>query len=102
MTSKYDDLKVAKITKEVHDDTCPCDKCGNIERDHALRQGALSNVKVQREKVLVLIGTITRQLIKYPTSPNLNKDLKMLTTQLSHLEKVLTTFGKRKVGGKFL
>jgi hypothetical protein len=99
MTSKYDDLKVAKITKEVHDDTCPCDKCGN---QSALRQGALSNVKVQREKVLVLIGTITRQLIKYPTSPNLNKDLKMLTTQLSHLEKVLTTFGKRKVGGKFL
>ena len=67
-----------------------------------LREGALSNVKVQREKVLVMIGTITRQLMKYPTSPNLNKDLKMLSQQLSHLDKVLTTFGKRKVGGKFL
>ena len=62
---------------------------------YELQQGALSNVKVQREKCLIMIGTITRQLMKYPTSPNLNKDLKMLTSQLSHLDKVLTSFGSR-------
>ena len=62
---------------------------------YELQQGALDNVKVQREKCLITIGTITRQLMKYPTSPNLNKDLKMLTSQLSHLDKVLSSFGSQ-------
>jgi len=67
-----------------------------------LVQGALSNIKVQREKLLIQIGVITRHLMKYPTSDNFNRDLKTLTSQLTQLDKVMTSFGKKKIRGKYL
>ena len=55
-------------------------------------QRSIDSIRTQREKVLVKIGIITDHLQKHPMSDGGNKDLKILTLQLSQLDKTLKSF----------
>ena len=63
-----------------------------IEYDRALKRGAYSNLIVQRRKLLIAIGKVTRVLIQAPLSPAPNRDLKTLTSQLGNIDKILKSF----------
>jgi hypothetical protein len=63
-----------------------------VEYDRDLKRGAYSNLIVQRRKLLIAIGKVTRVLIQSPLSPGPNRDLKTLTTQLSCIDKILKSF----------